>query len=387
MPHDIAGAFSNLGSAITTRLGKKVNLAGTADNADKLGNATPESISATGASAVAAHAALKNNPHGVTAAQIGTLDKDQTAAAFGNGPNIPKLQYSCYGDITDGDIPYTTVGFTLSIGGVPAFIDGKKVVMGSFQASVSAYKKILVYLRVVAGVPTYVIEEKHVDDGTQVPESATNMIIGFFETNGVGFAGGDLFKTRRIGNNPVSKYGYAFAGYKAGSIGLMDSNRGHVGLIKNRHTVNRVVRGITIIAFNNGEPYRVGTFDTCGVFAANAALLAFVTDLPTGTDVLAYIWDEYSGNMSSDTTTAMGMIGLDTATFASRAKWRTAFLAFGKKGAAQGSVPVGYCGQGPYGTYTEGDPDSSVVVKFEHSNEKGFHNFEIVKAGTLMINF
>lgn len=385
MPTQIENSFANLRTALTGRLAKKVPSVSNSDNASTIASKNAAAISTDNAVSLTTHVNDKTNPHGVTAAQVGTLIKSDAVAKFANGPDCTALGIQYYGDNTDAGVPFTINGNTLTVlAGVPVLMGSTPGVLGEFTANLTTWDNTyFLYVRLTNGVYSYALSQGAAYSYNQVAESDTNMCVGCFTTGPTGgIVRYNLLKRRRLGRVPINNDGYPVTKFSAGSCGMNDlTYRSVHGLFKNNKQQIFTGRGFTVVAFSNGEVSRVGYFDTYGDTTASARMLAFVNAIPSGTSVLVHTWDAFTGNITADSLTALNKIGVDTTDFMAKVHFRSAFLALGRKDGAVGSSYYGYDG------LVDNDSNASIVVKFNQDNIYGFRDVEVVKAGSTMVNF
>jgi hypothetical protein len=170
-------ALNALVPAIVDSVNRKVAAAGQADNALALNGQTATQLTATAAAHTDAHAALTNNPHGVTAHEVGAYTQaeiDSTIAAL-----IPSglLPISTFGNVNGDVSDYITVNgsagtVNFSTAGIPLIMAGQAFILGTLSISIQKGATNKLYAQLVGGVPQFV------SSTTAIPETSTNMYIG-----------------------------------------------------------------------------------------------------------------------------------------------------------------------------------------------------------------
>lgn len=171
--------------ALANAVNRKVAQAALADNALALNNQSATQMIATAAAHTDAHAALTNNPHQVTADEVGAYPKttiDSMIAAL-----IPSgiLPISTFGKPDGSGIPVTvTVNGNSCVvsfaAGIPAIMAGQAFALPAQALNFPSPVTMNVYLQLVGGVPSYTYS------AVGQPETPTLMYLGTVATNGSG---------------------------------------------------------------------------------------------------------------------------------------------------------------------------------------------------------
>lgn len=360
--------------AMSNKLSAKPPSAVLADNATLLNGKTPAAITAENAALVQAHNALNNNPHGVTAAQADVPTTAAITALAATKLPFEQVPVSYFSKMDGVAPPISNSGLTINIGAdIPALLAGKYLKMPATSFTLPAFSNVFLHIRLISGVPTYVIESFNELTFSRTPDSLTNMCVGLFQTNGTSVIRTVFRGIRRVGTKRYINYPYMYNKYMVAAAGKLDSFMEVAGLYCNGDRMFALGKGITLLQFYAGDIIRGDVFDTDSNPAENDRMLTFVNETPANGCIVAFSYDAFTGNLNQTGLNALAAFGVDTATFSASAKYRSAFLALGKKGSANGSATVRQCGQGT-DVLAAGDVDSSVVIDFQQSEANGFFN-------------
>ena len=171
--------------ALANAVNRKVAQAALADNALALNGQTATQMVATAAAHTDAHAARTDNPHSVTADEVGAYPKASIDSMI--GALIPSgiLPISTFGKVDGSGIPVTvsvsgntcTVSFAA---GIPAIMAGQAFQLPAQALSFPSPVTMNIYLQLVGGVPSYTYS------AVSQPEASTLMYLGTVATNGSG---------------------------------------------------------------------------------------------------------------------------------------------------------------------------------------------------------
>ena len=364
-------------SSLTARLAAKAPTAVNADNALSISGKTATSMVADQAAELANHAARGDNPHGTTAGQVGAYTKAEVTSLVNTLVPLDKLPISFFGDNTEDPIAtsYATLTFNI-IGNVPVLLAGKHVVIPGYQITVLANKTTYLFVRLVNGTPTMVVEAKDPTDTAITPESLTNMLVAVIRATSTIFHA-SVFKRRRLGVSTVPPMPMIDKRYRVISRGLADVNWGTwtCGLWWKDELLTSGSRGLNVIEFRNGRIYKCDIFDTCGYASESDRFAARINELATGVAVLIYVFDEAANALTQTAINAMGTIGVVPSDISGNLHYRTAMVILGRKGHAQGSVQVALSGA------VDSDVDATVMLTFDVNEASGFHNISTEKYG------
>lgn len=184
----------------------KVPTAGTADNALALNGKTADQMQADAQTAINNHANRRDNPHGVTPAQIGAYTQAQIDALIAARLPSGIIPVSRYGALDTASLPVRSGGgWILSFtAAVPVILAGNYYSLPaqnidlSTRSATPGNKTFYVYAKLVAGVISY-----SVTDIVQA-ESMTVMFIGTVTTNASTIATISLEKVTRLDTYRVS---------------------------------------------------------------------------------------------------------------------------------------------------------------------------------------
>lgn len=203
---ELAAKVQQLGATIKTLIKAKVQSAFQADNALALNGKTAQNLTDAAAAKVDSHANRRDNPHNLTAAQIGAYTTEQTDALIDQLLPAGIIPISRYGTLDAAVIPVAVVsGWTFQFTAqVPAIIAGSFYQLPAMSIDLStvtpapASKTFNVYARLVGGQPTYTVSEG------ALAESTTTMFIGKITTNASTIATIALEKVTRIDTYRIS---------------------------------------------------------------------------------------------------------------------------------------------------------------------------------------
>ena len=383
---DLQNPFNSLKTAMVAKLAAKPAASAHADNSDMLNGKSLATVNAENTAAVATHASLNNNPHGVSLSAVNANSTSEISSMAATKLPYDQVPISYFGKLDGVTPPHSTNQFTLNMAaGIPVLLAGKYREMPAATFTLPNFSNCFLHVRLISGIPTYVLETLDEITVTRTPDSVTNMCVGVFQTNGAGIVREVVEEVRRIGAKQYLKYPYRHNKLMVVSSGALDFNAQFAGLYRNNVRLFLPSRGITLAYFLYGEPCNVDVFNTQDNPAENTRMKNFVDNCPAGGSVLVYTTDSYNNNLNQTGLDALAMLGIDSTILASKAAYRSAMLAFGKKGAAQGSVPVGYAGTGT-SVIGSGDSNSSIVASFYQIDGTGFASIEIHKTGGTMIN-
>lgn len=169
-------SLNSLVPTLTNKVNRKVAEAALADNALALNGQSASQMIATAAAHTDTHANNKNNPHGVTAAQIGAYSTSQVDAMVASLIPSGILPVSTFGTIDGAAIPMTVSGSTGAVNfsaGIPVIIAGQYFSLPAINFAVAKpSNNNKIYLQLQGGVP------KIISSPSTIPESSTNMYLG-----------------------------------------------------------------------------------------------------------------------------------------------------------------------------------------------------------------
>lgn len=175
----IAALNTSLGTlvpSLTNAVNRKVAQAALADNALALGGQSSSQLVATAASHTDAHANRTDNPHGVTAAQIGAYSQSQIDAMIAQLIPSGILPVSMFGNINGDVVDYVTVDGPNAkvnlVAGVPLLISGQYFALPALSVTIAKPGTTKLYAQLVSGNPQITAS------ATAIAESVTNMFIG-----------------------------------------------------------------------------------------------------------------------------------------------------------------------------------------------------------------
>lgn len=189
-------------AAVKGAFNRKTQEAFTADNALLLEGSNAAAIVAAGSARADQHAALRNNPHGTTAADLlmyTTAQIDAIAAGLVPTGIVPLTQVG--NPDTDVNWPgtVTVATRTVTFPGMPLFMAGGSYTTPAAGFTVPDNTTQHFYIKLLAGVPTWVMQS------TTTPETTTTCYVGTVQFTNGALAKNTLGKVTRIDTYRISK--------------------------------------------------------------------------------------------------------------------------------------------------------------------------------------
>jgi len=202
---DLLRAIREFGAMMKIIVKKKPALATTADNTSLLSNVNKATLTNDATAKTTAHAALRNNPHSITAAKLSGVDKAYVDSALGSCVMLADIPVSQFGDTGTASLGITASGFTLQFTkAIPVLLLGsykllpaRNIALSTITAS-PANKVFYAYVRAINGVVDYYIST------TKLAESIDVMYIGMITTNTSVATWADVNRVTRLGTFRVS---------------------------------------------------------------------------------------------------------------------------------------------------------------------------------------
>lgn len=202
---DLLRALREFGTMMKIIVKKKPALATTADNTSLLGTTNKATLVNDATAKTTAHVALKNNPHAITAAKLGGVDKAYVDTALGTCVQLASIPISQFGDTSAASLGITVSGFTLQFTkAIPVVLLGQYKLLAARNVALStitaspASKVFYVYVRAINGVVDYYITT------TKLAESIDVMFVGQLTTNTSAIVTNSIQRVTRLGTFRVT---------------------------------------------------------------------------------------------------------------------------------------------------------------------------------------
>lgn len=189
-------------AAVKGAFNRKTQEAFTADNALALNGKSASTLVTEGSQAAATHAALKNNPHGTTAADLSMYTAAQIDAIVAGLVPAGIIPLTQVGDPnTDVSWPgtVTVASRNVSLPSMPLFMAGAAYTTPSAGFTVPDNTTQHFYIKLLAGVPTWVMQ------ASTSPETTTSCYVGSVQFSSGALAKNTLGKVTRIDTYRLSK--------------------------------------------------------------------------------------------------------------------------------------------------------------------------------------